>query len=83
MIKPAKSLPAVLPGWQLRFTQPGLPYREPCFAAVEPCPPPAADAAANGASSSSGAGEDGGWPDCHGVAHLITPSQWVSLIWLG
>jgi hypothetical protein len=36
MIKPAESVPAVLGGWQLTFTQPGLPYREPGFASVEP-----------------------------------------------
>lgn len=38
MIKPAESVPAKLPGYRLSFNQPGLPYREPGFATVEPAP---------------------------------------------
>lgn len=57
-ITPADSLPAVLPGWKLTFAQPGLPYSEPCFAAVEP-----AEEAANSSGSGSGSSAP---PDCHG-----------------
>lgn len=56
MIKPAESVPAVAPDYMLTFQQPGLPYREPGFATVEPL-------------------RDGARP-CHGVAHLMTPTQW-------
>jgi hypothetical protein len=38
MIKPAESVPAKLHGYRLSFNQPGLPYREPGFATVEPAP---------------------------------------------
>ncbi len=56
MIKPVESVAAVLPTHMLTFQQPGLPYREPGFATVEPL-------------------RDGARP-CHGVAHLMTPTQW-------
>lgn len=59
-IKPADSLPAVLPGWRLEFNQPGLPYTEPAFAAVERQPE-----ASNGEKQM----------DVHGIAHRITPTQ--------
>jgi hypothetical protein len=36
MIKPVESVAAILPGYRLSFNQPGLPYREPGFATVEP-----------------------------------------------
>lgn len=36
MIKPAESVAAVLPEMKLTFNQPGLPYREPGFATLEP-----------------------------------------------
>lgn len=71
-ISPAESVPAVLPGWRLEFSQPGLPYAEPAFAAVEPQPEEVEDAAA----SSGGARQ----PDVHGVAHRITPSQWAYVL---
>ena len=76
MIKPAESVPAVVPGWALHFSQPGLPYAEPAFAAVEP--QQAAGAHANGSGSgASGSGTGGGGtrPDVNGVLHRITPSQ--------
>lgn len=56
MIKPAESVAAVLPDYMLTFQQPGLPYREPGFATIEPL-------------------REGARP-CHGVAHLMTPTQW-------
>ncbi len=56
-IKPAESVPAVLPGWKLTFAQPGLPYSEPCFAAVEPAAEVASSSSSNGSSL----------PDCHGA----------------
>lgn len=64
-IKPAESVPAVLPGWRLTFAQPGLPFSEPAFAAVEPA-----------AAAAAPVGSSGTPPDCHGVAHRITPTQW-------
>lgn len=39
MIKPAESVAAICPGYKLSFQQPGLPYREPGFATVEPLGP--------------------------------------------
>ena len=36
MIRPAESVPGILHGYQLVFKQPGLPFREPAFASVEP-----------------------------------------------
>lgn len=60
MISPAESLPATLHGWKLQFSQPGLPFSEPAFAAVEPL---------------EAVPEAAGLPDVHGVAHRITPSQ--------
>lgn len=36
MIKPAESVPAIIPGMKLTFNQPGLPYREPGFGTLEP-----------------------------------------------
>ena len=56
LIKPAESVAAVLPNYMLTFNQPGLPYREPGFATIEPL-------------------ESGGRP-VHGVAHLMTPTEW-------
>jgi hypothetical protein len=75
MIKPAESLPAKLPGWRLTFNQPGLPYSEPAFAAVEPV---IASGAANGANGSStvSSEQQQQQPEVHGVVHRITPSQW-------
>lgn len=77
MIKPAESLPAVLPGWRLTFNQPGLPYSEPAFAAVEPV---IASGGANGAHGGSAASSEQQQrrqqPEVHGVVHRITPSQW-------
>ena len=64
MISPAESLPAVLPGWRLTFGQPGLPYSEPAFAAVEPV------------TGSAAGGQRQQQPEVHGVVHRITPSQW-------
>ena len=55
MIKPAESLPAMLPGWRLTFNQPGLPYSEPAFAAVEPV---IASGGANGAHGGSAASSE-------------------------
>jgi hypothetical protein len=66
MISPAESVPAVLPGWRLEFSQPGLPYAEPAFAAVERQP------------EADGGGER--QLDVHGVAHRITPSQWAYVL---
>lgn len=65
-IRPAESVPAVLPHWVLKFSQPGLPYSEPAFAAVEPAPAP---------STTSTSAASCGLPDVHGVVHRITPSQ--------
>ena len=59
MIKPAESVPAIVPGYMLTFNQPGLPYREPGFATIEPL-----DAKYPGSRP------------VHGVAHLMTPTQW-------
>jgi len=73
MIKPAESLPAVLPGWRLEFSQPGLPYSEPAFAAVDRQPEAGSNSSGNGSGSSNGS--SGAWPDVHGVLHRITPSQ--------
>jgi hypothetical protein len=73
-IKPADSTPAVLPGWKLTFAQPGLPYSEPCFAAVEPAAEVASSS--NGGNGSNGSSSSSSQPDCHGVVHRITPSQW-------
>ena len=56
LIKPAESVAAIAPEYMLTFNQPGLPYREPGFATVEPL--------VDGARA------------VHGVAHLMTPSQW-------
>lgn len=78
MIKPAESFAAVLPGWRLEFSQPGLPYSEPSFAAAGRQPDTAAERqpdAASAGSNGSGSGEVA-WPDMHGVLHRITPSQW-------
>ena len=61
-IKPAESVPAVLPGWRLAFSQPGLPYAEPAFAAVERV-------------EEGGASDGAPAPEVHGVAHRITPAQ--------
>jgi hypothetical protein len=91
LIKPAESVAAVLPGWQLTFNQPGLPFIEPAFAAVERKEDAPAAATANGsamASSTSGGvnAADGGngvahaAPDVHGVAYRITPSQWAYVL---
>lgn len=67
MISPAESVPAVLPGWRLEFSQPGLPYAEPAFAAVE--------------RRQEGSDDGGACPlDVHGVAHRITPSQWAYVL---
>ena len=33
---PAEAVPAKLPGYRLVFDLPGLPYREPAFASVQP-----------------------------------------------
>lgn len=60
MIKPAESVPGILHGYKLSFNQPGLPYREPGFATVDPI--------------DSNDGED--IPEVHGVAYLMTTSQW-------
>lgn len=59
MIKPAESIAAIVPGYMLTFNQPGLPYREPGFATIEPL-----DAAYPGSRP------------VHGVAHLMTPTEW-------
>ncbi|GAB4816596.1 hypothetical protein N2152v2_003642 [Parachlorella kessleri] len=67
MIKPAESAPAVLPGYRLCFSCPGLPYREPAFASVEPIP-------ANDDDGHNGAQQEA--PEVHGVVHRITPRQW-------
>lgn len=86
MIKPAASLPAVLPGWQLTFSQPGLPYAEPGFAAVERQPAVAAAGATNGDGGSGAAPPQQAQqqqqrrPDVHGVLHRITPSQWAYVL---
>lgn len=58
MIKPVESVPAILPGYRLSFNQPGLPYREPGFATVEPL------------------GQDDPERYVHGVAHLMSNSEW-------
>ncbi len=83
MIKPAASLPAVLPGWQLTFSQLGLPYTEPGFAAVERQPAAATAEAANGGGAGGGAPPPSARqrrPDVHGVLHRITPSQWAYVL---
>lgn len=74
MIKPAESRPAVLPGWLLTFNQPGLPFSEPAFAAVELREGLVA-AAAGAPTAANGSGEPR-QPDAHGVAHRITQAQW-------
>lgn len=78
MIKPAASLPAVLPGWRLTFSQPGLPYAEPGFAAVERQPAAAGDGdGAQGDGAPQRAQQQQRQrPDVHGVLHHITESQW-------
>ncbi|KAL4434298.1 hypothetical protein ABPG75_000739 [Micractinium tetrahymenae] len=69
MIQPAESLPAVLQGWQLTFSQLGLPYAEPGFAAVEPQPEALAADAANGSSSSGGGhGSSGNGSESNGAS---------------
>ena len=72
MIKPAESVAAVAPGYMLTFNQPGLPYREPGFASIEPLPP------SNGSNNNKDSKSEN--DDCHrpvhGVAHLMTPTQW-------
>lgn len=79
MIKPAASLPAVLPGWQLTFSQLGLPYTEPGFAAVERQPAAATAEAANGGAAPPPSARQRR-PDVHGVLHRITPSQWAYVL---
>jgi len=82
MIKPAESVAAIAPGHMLTFNQPGLPYREPCFATIEPLPQNNTKDASNGGGGNSNSDkneeqeEDKAHRPVHGVAHLMTSTQW-------
>jgi hypothetical protein len=73
MIKPAESIAAIAPKYMLTFNQPGLPYREPGFATIEPLP--SQNIGVNGSANGKNEEEEGYRP-VHGVAHLMTPTQW-------
>lgn len=81
MIKPAESIAAMAPGYMLTFNQPGLPYREPGFATIEPIPNKNANGTSNGGcNNKSEKSEDEEnqeeYRPVHGVAHLMTSTQW-------
>lgn len=70
---PAEAVPAKLPGYRLVFDLPGLPYREPAFASVQPQDD--ADPANGHAHLQNGSGN--AHPEAvHGVAYRLTPSVW-------
>ena len=64
-IIPLASLKVRIPGWQLSMSIPGLPYREPAFASLEPI-------------CTTAIGEKG--LEVEGVAYLITRAQYVKII---
>ena len=64
-MKPRASTPCVLPGYQLAFNVPGLPYVEPSFASVRVAPADAVERFER---------------ECHGVAHEITEAEWARLV---
>ena len=77
MITPAESIAAIAPEYMLTFNQPGLPYKEPGFATIEPLP-----SNTNNTSNGNNSNKDGKIQEkeecrpVHGVAHLMTPTQW-------
>ena len=64
-MKPTASAPCVLPGYELVFSVPGLPYVEPAFAAVRQ--------ARDGAVARFE-------KETHGVMYTITPDEWEYLL---
>ncbi|KAK2080220.1 hypothetical protein QBZ16_000073 [Prototheca wickerhamii] len=70
---PAEAVPAKLPGYRLVFDLPGLPYREPAFASVQPQD----DADSANGHASLQKGSSNAHPEAvHGVAYCLTPSVW-------
>jgi hypothetical protein len=82
MIKPAESIAAIAPGYMRTFNQPGLPYREPGFATIEPFPYKNTNGSGIGGSNNkSGKDEEEEeeevtYRPVHGVVHLMTSTQW-------
>lgn len=66
-IVPLASLAARIPGWKLSMSIPGLPYREPAFASIEPTHAIRLD-------------EKQREVEVEGIAYLITRAQYVKLV---
>ena len=72
-ITPSAAYPAVLPGYELVFNVPGLPFVEPAFASVRRVVGEKHDAPSNGRFARFAT-------ETHGVAYVVTDEQWRTIL---
>lgn len=72
-ITPSASYPAVLPGYELVFNVPGIPFIEPAFASVRRVVGKTADAPSKGRFARFAT-------ETHGVAYVVTDEQWRTIL---
>ena len=72
-ITPSAAYPAVLPGYELVFNVPGLPFVEPAFASVRRVVGEKHDAPSTGRFARFAT-------ETHGVAYVVTDEQWRTIL---
>ena len=72
-ITPSAAYPAVLPGYELVFNVPGLPFVEPAFASVRRVVGKTDDAPSKGRFARFAT-------ETHGVAYVVTDEQWRTIL---